>query len=147
MKPVKKTIALLIRNPAEPAQILAVRRARDDPEHPGLWGLPAGSFQGGESTLDLIRRIGEDKLGVGLAPMQVVRSGEQERETYVLQMDLWEVRITSGVPCAQTGASPGVSYYECAEWAPPEILTEGRSKGSLCCRLGLDACGDDCDMA
>lgn len=141
MKPVKKTIALLIRNPGDPTQILAVKRARDDPEHPGLWGLPAGSFREGESRLDLIRRIGEDKLGVGLAPAQVVRSGEQVRETHVLQMDLWEVRITSGVPRARTGGSHGISYYECAEWAPLEILREGKSKGSLCCRLGLDACG------
>ncbi len=141
MKPTKRTIALLIRNPADPTQILAVRRARDDPEHPGLWGLPAGSFREGESTHDLIRRIGEDKLGVDLTLVRVVRSGQQGRETYLLQMDLWEVRITSGAPQARTGGSHGISYYDCVEWAPPEILTDGRSKGSLCCRLGLVACG------
>lgn len=141
MKPIKKSIALLIRKSSDPRLILAVQRSKDDEEHPGLWGLPAGSFREGELAHDLIRRIGEDKLGVGLDSLRFLQSGEQERQRYILQMDLWEVGIADGEPRALRGQSPGVSYYERAEWYPPEILREGQSAGSLCCRLGLDVLG------
>lgn len=136
MKPVKRAIAVLIRGGDERGQILAVRRSRDDAEHPGMWGLAAGSFREGESVEDLIGRIGRDKLGVTLAPVRVMQSGERERAAYILRMDLWEARIASGEPRARVGVED-VSYYEAAQWASPEILRHGDRKGSLCCRLGL----------
>jgi ADP-ribose pyrophosphatase YjhB (NUDIX family) len=143
MKPVKHSIAVLIRNPANPQQILTVRRSHEDEEHPGTWGLPAGSFRHGESPTDLIRRIGQDKLQVSLAPGGILRSGDQERESYILQMELWDAQVASGVPQPRTGSLPGVSYYVRVQWALPEILRAGQSKGSLCCRLGLEVFGGE----
>jgi ADP-ribose pyrophosphatase YjhB (NUDIX family) len=92
--PVKRSVAVLIRNGNN---FLSTRRADDDDELPGEWGLPAGSYRGSESLEDLIVRIGRDKLGVSLVPVRRLAVGRQERERYVLEMELWEAEM-SGAP-------------------------------------------------
>jgi 8-oxo-dGTP diphosphatase len=120
--PIKRSVAVLIRNGD---RFLSTRRAEDDDELPGVWGLPAGSYRGAETLEDLVVRVGRDKLGVTLIPVRKLATGRQERERYVLEMELWEAEM-AGVP-----RHPGWL------WATTEILELGDSKGSLCCRLTL----------
>ena len=68
----KRSVALIIRNGD---RILTVRRPDDDEELPGIWGLPAGSFEGTETLEDVVVRIGRDKLGVELIPGKQLTSG------------------------------------------------------------------------
>ena len=124
MPPLKRSIALLVR---ERDRILSVRRADDDDELPGVWGLPAGSFRASETLDDLVFRIGRDKLGVALKPIRKLAHGRQERTQYILDMELWEAEIVSGIP-----------EHPAWQWAMPEILLPGISQGSLCCRLAAD---------
>src|SRR5690242_18490320 len=77
--PVKHSIAVAI---FSGDKILSVRRPDHDDELPGVWGLPAGTLRAGESTNDLIQRIGRDKLGVKLAPVRQIISGKQMRPKY-----------------------------------------------------------------
>src|ERR1051325_8271136 len=92
---VKRSVAVLIRNGD---LLLAIRRADDDDELPGIWGLPAGSYRNSESLADLITRIGRDKLGVAeLRPIRKLREGKQQRAQYILEMELWEAEM-SGTP-------------------------------------------------
>jgi ADP-ribose pyrophosphatase YjhB (NUDIX family) len=121
--PVKRSIAVLIRNGNS---FLSTRRADDDDELPGVWGLPAGSYRDLETLEDLVIRIGRDKLGVPLIPVRKLAIGRQERERYVLEMELWEVEM-SGVP-----------RHPAWQWATAEILGPGESQGSLCCRLARE---------
>ena len=124
MHTVKHSVAVLIRNGD---QILAVRRPDDDDELPGIWGLPAGTIRGSETVADLIGRIGRDKLGVELTPIRRITSGAQDRPTYRLEMELWEVEM-DGLP------------QQCQwQWAELEILRPGQAQGSLCCDLALRA--------
>jgi 8-oxo-dGTP diphosphatase len=126
--PVKHSVAVLVRNDD---RILAIRRPDDDDELPGIWGLPAGSFRGGETVEDLIRRIGRDKLGVSLIPHRKLAGGAQDRTRYRLEMELWE---------AEMEGTPGVSRWQ---WTTLETLQPGSEQGSLCCRLALSGLGGD----
>jgi ADP-ribose pyrophosphatase YjhB (NUDIX family) len=121
-KPVKRSVAVLIR---KGDLILAVRRADNDDELPGIWGLPAGSFIGPESLEDLISRIGRQKLGVSLTPIRKLAVGTQDRPSYRLQMELWEVSME------------GKPMHPEFQWSSTEILKPGQSQGSLCCDLAL----------
>jgi ADP-ribose pyrophosphatase YjhB (NUDIX family) len=120
---VKRSVAVLIRNGAT---FLSTRRADDDDELPGVWGLPAGSYRGSESLEDLVTRIGREKLGVCLIPVRQLGAGRQVRERYILGMELWEAEM-SGEP-----------RHPAWQWAAAEILEPGNSQGSLCCRLALE---------
>jgi len=122
MKPVKRSIAVLIRNGD---RILSTRRPDHDDELPGVWGLPAGTFRESETLYDLIARIGLDKLGVTLTPIRKICEGTQERDGYRLEMELWEA------------AMEGTPSHPAFQWAAFEILEPGVSQGSLCCELAL----------
>lgn len=121
-KRVKRSAAVLIRRNGT---LLALRRADDDDELPGVWGLPAGTYRGAEDRAALVRRIGRDKLGVHLTPGGVLASGRQERPAYILDMELVEARLDG---------DPTMGDWQ---WAPEGILEPGRDSGSLCCRLAL----------
>jgi len=121
-RPVKHSVAVLI---LKGDDILAIRRPDNDDELPGIWGLPAGTCRGSETSEDVIRRIGRDKLGVSLQPMKKVMSGEQDRPQYRLQMELWEATME------------GIPTYPEWNWAQPDLLAPGAANGSLCCSLAL----------
>jgi 8-oxo-dGTP diphosphatase len=127
--PLKHSIAVVVR---DGSQILAIRRPDDDDELPGIWGLPAGTFRDSETLDDLIRRIGNDKLGVALAPVRKLAEGAQDRERYRLEMALWEATMTG---------TPGISGRIQWKWTTLEGLKQGSEQGSLCCRLALSHAG------
>ena len=121
--PVKRSIALLIRNGE---RVLSVRRADDDDELPGVWGVPAGSYRVGETLEDLVTRIGRDKLGVTLKPTRRLSHGQQQRDRYTLDMELWETAMV------------GSPRHPAWRWATTDTLEPGITHGSLCCRLAVD---------
>ena len=122
MLPVKHSVAVMVFRGDE---ILAIRRPVDDDELPGVWGLPAGTMRGSETTGELIERIGRDKLGVRLTPLRKTASGVAERPKYRLEMDLWEVSME------------GTPTYPEWQWASVELLRPGMASGSLCCQLAV----------
>ncbi len=149
---VKRSIALVIAEsatdgPAAPGggsnvgpdrpRWLLVRRPGDDPDLPGVWGLPAGSRGEGESREALIRRIGREKLGVELGPLGALVEGGADRTAYRLKMQLHGAVILEGTPAVPQSASEVTQYSEWA-WKHPQELADGAGRGSLCCRLGLD---------
>jgi 8-oxo-dGTP diphosphatase len=122
MLPVKHSVAVLIRRGDE---ILAIRRPQDDDELPGIWGIPAGTLRGKETTEDLIERIGRDKLGAKLTPIRKLATGTQDRLKYRLEMDLWEVSME------------GLPTHPEWKWAGLDLLRPGMNAGSLCCELAI----------
>jgi len=122
MLAIKHSVAVLIRRGDE---ILSTRRPDDDDELPGIWGLPAGTARGRETTAEVISRIGRDKLGVQLSPIRRLASGIQDRPGYRLEMELWEV-LMEGLPTHPNW-----------KWAWVDILRPGKEAGSLCCELAI----------
>ena len=127
-KPIKRSVAVLVR---KDDLILSVRRPDNDEELPGVWGIPAGSFQESETLDELIARIGKQKLGVTLTPIRKLAEGIQDRPTYRLQMELWEVAM-SGNP-----------NHPAFQWAPVDLLKPGMAQESLCCELALKISGTE----
>jgi ADP-ribose pyrophosphatase YjhB (NUDIX family) len=123
----KHSVALVIRRDD---QILCIRRPDDDDELPGIWGLPAGTLRESETVEDLIKRIGRDKLGIEVSPVRCLESGTQDRQTYRLEMDLWEVSAK---------ASVDQITYPVWQWGTLETLVPGMLAGSLCCRLAVES--------
>ena len=126
MPPVKHSVAVMV---MKGNQILAIRRPDDDDELPGIWGLPAGTTRATETVEDVIRRIGRDKLGVKLTPVRKLASGAQDRPTYRLEMELWNVSME------------GTPAYPEWQWAPVDLLRPGMASGSLCCELAIQTKG------
>src|SRR5436190_1116821 len=124
MLPTKHSVAVMV---SKGDQTLAIRRPKDDDELPGIWGLPAGTCRGPETVEDVIRRIGQDKLGVTLTPLRKLASGAQDRPKYRLEMELWEV-LMEGLP----------TYPEW-KWASVDLFRPGASAGSLCCELAIQS--------
>ncbi|HEY8469143.1 MAG TPA: NUDIX domain-containing protein [Longimicrobiales bacterium] len=135
---VHPTISFVIRRPDAPAELLVVLRPPDDPDLPDAWGLPAGRVRPGESWEDAVRRAGREKLGVELEVGRELNRGSLQRATYRLEMRLFEAQITRGEPRVPQHA-PGVTQYRAWRWATPDALRPAAERGSLCCRLCLEA--------
>jgi len=116
-----------------PEGLLVVRRPDDDESLPGVWGLPAVSLAAGESEQDAVRRVGREKLGVEVEPLEPVgREGS---------MTDWKARVRSGEPAVpQPGAN---TQYTDLRWGEPAQLVPAARAGSLCCRVLLRARGLD----
>ncbi|MBI4233199.1 MAG: NUDIX hydrolase [Chloroflexi bacterium] len=139
--PLKQAVALVVWHTIASRRLLVVQRPADDPDLPGIWGLPAASLQPGEDSATAARRVGAEKLGIPVHLTGVLRQGSQERTGYRLSMALWEARLgflTPRLPEPAAGL-PGNTYYIAWRWAAPAALGEGARSGSLCCQLLLAA--------
>jgi 8-oxo-dGTP diphosphatase len=106
-------------------RILSTRRSDNDDELPGIWGLPAGTARAGETSEDVIVRIGRDKLGAELNPVRRLAFGAQDRPKYQLEMQLWEASMK------------GNPTYAEWQWGTLDVLRPGIVAGSLCCELAV----------
>ena len=138
-KSIKRSISLAIFKKDAPNKLLLVKRPEDDPELPGLWGLPAASFRPGESLSDVAERIGKDKLGAKLIPGKMLRRGTQERAEYILEMELYLAHMEGSpdLPKA-THRDADITLYDDWRWATPKAIEPSAEKGSLCSQLLLE---------
>lgn len=120
--------------------MLLVQRPRDDEDLPLAWGLPAASLKPGESWTDAVRRAAGDKLGLDVAPGVVLREGSLERESYRLEMRLYDARILAGAPNVRRHVVD-VTRYAAWRWGAAAELSASAERGSLCGRLYLEWAG------
>ena len=133
----KQAVACVVYRDAARREALIVRRPDDDPDLPGIWGLPAASLRPGESWKDAVARAGREKLGVRLVPERVLAAGEGARPGFVLRMRLYEARVEDGEPHVPQPV-PGVTQYSAWRWGDAALLEPGAARGSLCCRLFIE---------
>ncbi len=138
--PTHRAVAAALRR--DDGLVFAVKRP-DEPgeELPGIWGLPAVTLQDDETPEEGVRRLGAEKLSVELTPIRSLAEGEQQRENYVLHMTVYEAS-PGGEPSLspRTPEATGTLYVDTG-WLPAEAFREAADKGSLCCKLFLDAVG------
>jgi predicted TIM-barrel fold metal-dependent hydrolase len=147
MKPVKHSVAVVVRRPAGPAdggppdtaQFLVVRRP-DDPDDPlaGAWGLPAVTLLDGEGEEAAVIRAGRVKLGIELAAGARIGEKTADRGGYELRLADYEATVVSGVPAVPQPGRSMTQYAECRYTADPAILAEAASRGSLCAQIFLE---------
>jgi ADP-ribose pyrophosphatase YjhB (NUDIX family) len=136
LKPLKRSVSLVIEGPAG---VLLVRRPDDDDSLPGLWGLPAASLREGESEREALLRVGRDKLGVVVEPLEPIGEGDAERPDHRIEMRDWAARIAVGEP-AVPQPGEGTQYVEW-RWGDPRELAPAARAGSVCARVLLSALG------
>jgi 8-oxo-dGTP diphosphatase len=139
-RPEKHSVAVVIRNAAQPDQVLTVLRPEDDADLPNVWGLPAGTLHPGETWEAAVRRVGLVKLGVQLKVGGEVQRGSTERRNYRLDMRLYEAEIEKGHPFVP---QPDREYtqYSKWKWGIAADLEPAAQRGSLCSRLYLKSAG------
>jgi len=137
LEKIKHSFSYVIFRDATRKEILVVLRQANDAELPNIWGLPAGTLEQAESYADGIIRTGRDKLGVELKVIREIDEGFAQRSDYILHMKMFEVEIVAGEPRVPQD-DVKATQYAASKWATPDILREGASKGSLCCKLFLD---------
>lgn len=134
---VKHAVSLAIRRPSGPG-LLLVQRPPDDPDLPNAWGLPAASLEPGEGWAEAAARAARDKLGIEVRLGRELNRGTLERRDYTLEMRLFAATIEDGEPAVPQPA-PGVTQYRDWRWGEAAELAPAAHRGSLCCRLMLEA--------
>jgi uncharacterized protein len=137
MKPVKRSVAVVVRAPD--GAFLVVRRP-DDPADPlaGVWGFPAVTLAEGEDEMSAVIRAGRDKLGVQLAPGQRIGAATADRGEYLLFLADYEATIRTGTPVVP---QPDASVTQYAGWrytTDPADVAAAAAKGSVCSQLFLE---------
>ena len=153
--PVKRSVALVIRDPSDPTRILTVQRPPDDEDLPLTWGLPAGSLRPGESWEDAVERSAREKLGLRVQAGVVLNQGTQERPGYRLEMRLYAATLLgepiyseepgAGADEAMPAGAPRLdgptnrgTRYVAWRWDRRDALLPAAARGSLCSRLLLE---------
>lgn len=141
MESVRYALAVLCRHPEHPERILLVQRPEDDPELPGIWGLPAVSLRDGEDDHAALERLATTKLGTTLLAPHLCGEGEQRRPHYRLRMRLYEAVLQPPTPKLppRSGYSE-VTLYRAWRWGRLEDLRPSAAAGSLCSQLALRFC-------
>lgn len=159
MKPVKRSVAVVVRRPGGPAggdgpagerspasedapageEFLIVRRP-DDPDDPlaGAWGLPAVSLRDGEDERAAVVRVGRVKLGVELAAGARIGEKSADRGGYLLRLADYEATVLAGVPAVPQPDDTMTQYTECRYTADAGMLAEAAARGSLCSQVFLE---------
>lgn len=135
---VKEVVACVVYRNGGQREVLAVLRPEDDPDLPGIWGLPAVSKNASESWEDAIARVGREKLGVSLTAGPLLAEGEGVGAGPRIRMRVYEARLANGEPRVPQPV-PGVTQYRSWRWAEATDFEPGARAGSLCCRLFLEA--------
>ena len=157
MKPVKRSVAVVVRRPvgrpggdARPdgttdddlGEFLVVRRP-DDPADPlsGAWGLPAVTLRDGEGERGAVVRAGRVKLGVELAPGLRIGEKTADRGGYLLRLADYEAVIVSGEPGVPQPDASMTQYTACRFTADPAVLDEAAARGSVCAQVFIEYLG------
>ncbi len=91
----------------------------------------------GESPEDGVRRLGREKLGVDLTPLESLAEGEQQRDGYVLHMTVYAASITGEPRLPPRTGDTTATLYEAIDWLDATALQPAAEAGSLCCKLFL----------
>ena len=147
MKPVKRSVAVVVRRPGGAAgggapaggEFLVVRRP-DDPDDPlaGAWGLPAVTLLDGEDERAAVARAGRVKLGVELAAGARIGEKAADRGGYLLRLADYEATVLAGVPAVPQPDDSVTQYTECRYTADPATLAAAAARGSLCAQVFLE---------
>jgi 8-oxo-dGTP pyrophosphatase MutT (NUDIX family) len=137
-KPTRNGIAVILRNKANPAQFLIVKRPAEGGDLDGFWGLPAARMQDGELPEDAARRVCREKLGCDAVPIRLIGTMFQKRTVYdMFFMDV-EMLLTGTAQPDVAKARTNNTVYVDQRWTTnAKLLLSAARHGSCCSTLFL----------
>jgi hypothetical protein len=140
MKPLKRSVAVVVRRPG--GAFLIVRRPQD-PEDPlaGAWGLPAITLADGEDEQAAVVRAGRVKLGVELTTGRRIGEKTADRGRYLLRLADYEAVIAAGVPVVPQPDDSVTQYTAFRYTTDAGTLADAAARGSLCAQVFLETRG------
>ncbi len=141
MKPIKFALAVVIKNPKNPDEVLAVLRPPDAKSLPNIWGLPAVSLKENETPEVAIVRLGKEKLATTIVPKEFIGVDTDERDSHQLVLMDIEVEVTGPEPEVQKGTTNDTKYTGQKWTSDYSVFIPGAQKGSVCDRVFLKSRG------
>ncbi|MEX2571822.1 MAG: NUDIX domain-containing protein [Gemmatimonadota bacterium] len=139
-KPIRCSVAAVVRG-GEEGEFLVVRRPPDDQSLPDVWGLPAVTLQPDELPEAGLRRVGREKLCVGLDPVRLLGIRAADRGDYELILMDIEADVVDGSPDVHRADTTATRYVDQRWTEDIEILVDAATRGSLCSQILLDHFG------
>ena len=140
-RPVKCSVAAVVRSATRPGSFLAVQRPEDDDLLPGVWGLPAVTLRSEELPEAAVARLGREKLGASLAATRFVGIRAADRAHYLLILMDLEAEVLAGEPNVQAACTTGTAYVAQRWTTDLSLLADAARRGSVCSRILLEAEG------
>lgn len=141
MKRTNFSIAVVLLNPDNREEVLAVKRPADDDSLPNVWGFPATTVDKGELPEDVVKRIGREKLSTDIIPVSYIGIKRIEREDYELILMEIEASLKGKNPSVENSKTEGTKYVDQQWTSDYDIFKEAAVKGSLCSRVFLESRG------
>jgi 8-oxo-dGTP pyrophosphatase MutT (NUDIX family) len=137
-KPVKYSIAVVLKSAQDPNQFLVVKRPDNDPELAGNWGFPAGSSEAGETPDMVARRVCHERLGCTATSTRLLGMMFQKRNSYdIFLMDI-EMLLDEGQVADVAKANTTHTAYTEQRWSTnPLDLMPAAHHGSCCASIFL----------
>lgn len=137
-KPVKYTVAVVIRSGHRPGKFLVVKRPSGDKDLAGSWGLPAVTLQPYESPEDGARRACFEKLGCRAEPIRFLGAMHQQRNEYdIVLMDIEVMLLGAALPNVKHATSSTTTYVTQKWTHDPKVLLPSAQHGSCCSSIFL----------
>ena len=137
-KPIKYTVAIVLRESQDSNRFLAVKRPADDADLRGNWGLPAVTLEPGELPEDAAQRACMEKLHCKAAPLRFIGAMFQKRNSYdILLMDIEMVLESGSQPDYQQANTVNTAYVDQKWTDDPLQLMPVAKEGSCCASIFL----------
>lgn len=140
-KPLKYSVAIVLKDRGDTDKFLIVKRPHDDPDLHSSWGLPAITLKPGELPEEAARRVCREKLGCDGLPIRFLGSMTQRRNSYDLCLMDIEVLMTNDIADISKAATTGTTYVAQKWTNDPRELLEAAEHGSCCASIFLESRG------
>lgn len=140
MRKIKFSVAVVLVNPDNNEEVLAVQRPKGD-ELGEVWGLPAVSIKGNELPEQAVRRVGIEKLNTKIEPIEFVGVKYANRGEYDLVLIDIRAKLVGEKPnVAKASVEGDHTKYVAQRWtSDPDLFKPAAQNGSLCSQIYLES--------
>ena len=132
-KPIKYTVAVILKKKAAGSEFLMVKRPDSDPDLGGHWGFPATTLKSGELPEEGARRVCKEKLNCNCEPKRFLGVMFQKRNSYdMFLMDIEAELEGKQAPDVMLATSEGTKYVV-QKWSSDPSDLMGSAKSGSCC--------------
>ena len=132
---------MVLPNPENSLEVLAVKRPSTDASLGGVWGLPSIVVEEGELPEAAVIRLGIEKLSTDIEADSYMGIARIERPDHELILMDIQATLHGPAPSVETATTKGIKFVD-QQWVSDySIFIEAASKGSLCTRIFLESKG------